>query len=92
MVFFISDSLSALGSDISVRESVGSRADEGSDMNKAMLGFFLSYTWNKTFRKLTNYNVMLITERDMIFLSCVIHFFFILARLGNLRKMSNAFY
>ena len=38
MVFFISDSLSALGSDISVRESVGSRADEGSDMKKAMLG------------------------------------------------------
>jgi hypothetical protein len=44
-------------------------------MKKAMLGFFLSYTWNKTFRKLTNYNVMLITERDMIFLNCVIHFF-----------------
>lgn len=34
MAFFISDILSALGPDISVRESVGQRADDGSDMKK----------------------------------------------------------
>lgn len=40
MAFFISDILSALGPDISVRESVGQRADDGSDMKK---DFFIIY-------------------------------------------------
>jgi hypothetical protein len=40
MAFFISDPLSALGSDISARLLVVSRADEGSDMKKVIL---LSY-------------------------------------------------
>jgi len=40
MAFFISDPLSALGSDISARESVGSKADEESDMKKI---FFIIY-------------------------------------------------
>lgn len=38
--FFISDPLSTLGSDISAQESVGSKADEESDMKKI---FFIIY-------------------------------------------------
>ena len=36
MTIFISDPSLALGLDISARKPVGSRADEGSDMKKAM--------------------------------------------------------
>jgi hypothetical protein len=70
MAIFISDPSLALGLDISARKPVGSRADEGSDMKKAMKGSFYHIHvlgTRKHFRKLTNYNVIPITERDMIY-------------------------
>ena len=58
ITFFVSDTLSALVPDISVRELVGSRADEGSDMENAMLlSFYHILGTRRHFRKLMNYNV-----------------------------------
>jgi hypothetical protein len=63
---FISDLWSILDPNISVRNPVGSRADEGSDMQKAMLwSFYHKSGTGRHFRKLTIYNVIPITVRDM---------------------------
>ena len=81
--FFISDYLSVVGSDISaihparLRADIESKGWWGPDMTKDML----QTVFHTHFRKMTNYNVILITERDMwwvffiIYLELLKHFF-----------------
>ena len=70
MAFFISDTLSALGPDISAWELIDSMADISGP--------------SKHFCKLTNYNVIQIMESSRkgydIFQNCVIYFFYQLAK------------
>jgi len=76
--------ISAVCPEVSIREPVGSsadirtRTDEGSDMAKAMLwSFYHIFGTRKHFCKFANYNVMLITERDMIYSGTVWYIIYI---------------
>jgi len=76
--------ISAVCPEVSIREPVGSsadirtRIDEGSDMKKAMLwSFYHILGIRKYFWKFTNYNLMLITERDIIYSGTVWYIIYI---------------